>query len=153
MDGTQTELNNISARKDPDRIPDIIGTVVAIISVIMILSLSFSVPGISNSLPANINRSLVYQKYKEGVFILDVRDPEEWAESHIPGSTLIPLDELESRTGEIPFDQEIIVICSHSIRSRTGRDLLLGAGHTRVSSIIGGLIGWNAAGYPIVTGG
>lgn len=125
---------------------------VIVVFVISILYQSFFAPATFNTLPANINRDVAYQKYEEGVFILDVRDHEEWVEYHIPGATLIPLDELESRTSEIPFDQEVLVICSLSIRSRTGRNTLLAAGHTRVSSITGGLVRRDAAWYPVVTG-
>ena len=87
-----------------------------------------------------------------GAFVLDVRTPEEWEEYHLPGSTLIPLDELESRLNEIPSDQEILVVCRSGNRSAVGRDILLDAGFEEVTSLAGGLKGWKAAGYPTETG-
>jgi len=87
-----------------------------------------------------------------GAFILDVRQPEEWVEGHIPGSTLIPLGELQSRVGEIPRDKEIVVVCRSGNRSQTGRDILRRAGLTRATSMAGGLREWTAEGHPTVRG-
>ena len=102
-----------------------------------------------NTLPDKIDKNTAYEKYQEGVFILDVRNPDEWAEYHIPNTVLIPRDELEARVDETPFDQEVLVICSHGFRSQAGRDILRSAGHTQVSSITGGIRGWKSAGYPV----
>lgn len=105
-----------------------------------------------NSLPAEINTGMAKQKFDEGTFMLDVRTPEEWEEYHVEGATLIPLDELEARFSEVPADQEVIVICNSGNRSVVGRDILLQAGHSSVTSIAGGIQGWMSAGYPTVSG-
>jgi rhodanese-related sulfurtransferase len=93
-----------------------------------------------------------FQKYEQGVFLLDVRTQEEWEEFHAPNTTLIPLSELEARLDELPTDQEIVVICRSGNRSQEGRDILKAAGFGQVSSIAGGLNEWKAAGYPTVSG-
>ncbi len=67
-------------------------------------------------------------------------------------TTLIPLDELPDRLGELPKDQEIVVICRSGNRSQEGRDILIDAGYTQVSSMAGGLNEWKAAGYETITG-
>lgn len=82
-----------------------------------------------------------------GAFMLDVREPDEWAAGHIPGATLIPLGELESRLGELPADQPIVVYCRSGNRSAVGRDTLLNAGFTSVTSMAGGFTAWAQAGY------
>jgi len=82
---------------------------------------------------------------------LDVRTPEEWVDFHAPNSTLIPLDELESRVNELPRDQEIVVVCRSGNRSQVGRDILRNAGFDQVSSMSGGLNAWRSAGYPTVS--
>ncbi|MBL8077051.1 MAG: rhodanese-like domain-containing protein [Anaerolineales bacterium] len=89
-----------------------------------------------------------YQLYQGGAFVLDVRTQEEWDEYHAPNTTLIPLDELESRLNELPKDQEIVVICRSGNRSKQGRDILIEAGFDAVS-VAGGLKEWNASGYPV----
>jgi rhodanese-related sulfurtransferase len=69
-----------------------------------------------------------YDLYQQDVFLLDVRTQEEWDSQHVPGATLIPLDQLESRLDELPQDQEIVVMCRSGNRSQTGQDILLNAG-------------------------
>ena len=44
-------------------------------------------------------------------FLLDVREPSEVAEWAIPGAVNIPLGELAARAGEIPRDEEVVVVC------------------------------------------
>ena len=102
--------------------------------------------------PLEISVEEAAAKRDAGAFILDVRQPEEWNEYHVPGSTLIPLGELASRVDELPHDQEIVVVCRSGNRSATGRDILLEAGFTQVTSMAGGLTEWKAAGYPTVSG-
>src|SRR5512146_1888777 len=47
----------------------------------------------------------------KGSFLLDVREPDEWAQAHIAGATLIPLGELEKRVAEVPRDRDVVVVC------------------------------------------
>lgn len=102
--------------------------------------------------PLEISLEEAVAKHEEGVFILDVRQPDEWNEYHVAGSTLIPLGELASRVSELPRDQEIVVVCRSGNRSAQGRDILIEAGFTQVTSLAGGLSQWQAAGYPVVSG-
>lgn len=103
-------------------------------------------------LPKEISIADALAKREAGAFMLDVRQPDEWNDYHMPGSTLIPLGELASRVNELPRDQEIVVVCRSGNRSQQGRDILLQAGFTQVTSMAGGLSQWRAAGYPTVTG-
>lgn len=99
-----------------------------------------------------INVEQAYQKYQESAFILDVRQPEEWNEGHIPNATLIPLDQLAPRVNELPRDREIVVVCRSGNRSREGTLILLENGFKQVSSMAGGITNWAAKGYPLVQG-
>lgn len=103
----------------------------------------------ANKLPAEITINEAYQKYQDGAFLLDVRTPEEWNDFHAPGTTLIPLNELEGRLDEVPRDREVVVICRSGNRSQAGRDILGQAGFERVTSMSGGLNAWRDAGYPV----
>ena len=49
--------------------------------------------------------------------LLDVRRPDERAKGFIPGSILIPLDELRSRMNELARDREMMVHCQSGQRS------------------------------------
>ena len=106
----------------------------------------------TTALPAEISVADAYAKRDAGAFILDVRQPDEWNQFHIPGATLIPLGELESRVSEVPSDQEVVVVCRSGNRSQQGRDILTKAGYEQVTSMRGGVSQWQAAGYPTVNG-
>jgi rhodanese-related sulfurtransferase len=89
--------------------------------------------------------------HSAGAPVLDVRNPDEYDEKHVPGATLIPLGELAERTGEIPAGDPLYVICAAGGRSLTATHALVDAGYTAVS-VAGGTNGWAAAGYPVVAG-
>jgi rhodanese-related sulfurtransferase len=85
--------------------------------------------------------------------LLDVREPEEWAETGIPeGAVLIPLGDLESRAAsELAADSPVYVICRSGNRSRTASDILVGLGFTEVYNVDGGVTAWLDAGLPAET--
>jgi rhodanese-related sulfurtransferase len=102
--------------------------------------------------PAEITAAQATEKRDQGAFILDVREPEEWQQFHIPGATLIPLGELPKRLNEVPKDRGIVVVCRTGHRSAQGRDILLNTGYTQVTSMAGGMTQWQAQGLPIASG-
>jgi len=104
------------------------------------------------ALPAEVSVPEAAAMRDEGAFMLDVREPDEWAAGHIPGATLIPLGELATRAGEVPADREVVVVCRSGNRSAQGRDVLLGAGFVSVTSMAGGMNDWTAAGLPTEQG-
>jgi len=102
--------------------------------------------------PTAITVTQAAQLRDQGAFILDVREPSEWAQFHIPGATLIPLGSLPSRLSEVPKDRQVVVVCRTGVRSAQGRDILLNAGFTKVTSMTGGMNQWQSQGLPIATG-
>jgi rhodanese-related sulfurtransferase len=102
--------------------------------------------------PTAISVTQASQLRDQGAFILDVREPSEWAQFHIPGANLIPLGSLPNRLNEVPKDRQVVVVCRTGIRSAQGRDILLNAGFTKVTSVTGGMNAWQAQGLPIATG-
>ena len=107
---------------------------------------------VSQSLPQEISVDEAAILRESGAFLLDVREPEEWVEYHIPGATLIPLAQLENRLNEVPADQEVVIVCRSGNRSLIGRDILQGAGFENSTSMAGGMKQWMAAGYEWVEG-
>jgi len=104
------------------------------------------------ALPAEVSTAEALALRESGAFILDVRQPDEWASGHIPDATLIPLGDLASRIAEVPKDRQVVVVCRSGNRSAQGRDILLGADYPSVTSMAGGMKDWAAAGYPTATG-
>ncbi len=124
--------------------------ILAVIAVVIIILLGQGPK--SDTLPANINISEAAARLKDGAFLLDVRQPEEWVEGHVEGAVLIPLGELQARLSEIPTDQDVLIICRSGNRSSQARDLLRAAGLERTTSIIGGMNAWIADGLPVING-
>ncbi len=88
-------------------------------------------------------------KDQPGVFLLDVREPDEYAAGHIPGITLIPMNDVPARLSEIPKDMPVIVTCRTGNRSGQVTDFLREQGFTNVHNMDGGIVAWEAAGYAV----
>jgi len=84
------------------------------------------------------------------VYVLDVRSTAEFAGDlgHIDGSTLIPLDELRARNGEIDTDKPIVTVCQSGKRSAMASQILSAAGFSQVANIPGGLLQWTRLALP-----
>jgi rhodanese-related sulfurtransferase len=87
----------------------------------------------------------------ESAQLLDVREPEEWAETGVPaGAVLIPLAEVASRApSELDADSPVYVICRSGNRSRTASETLVQLGFGQVSNVDGGVTAWLDAGLPV----
>ncbi len=79
---------------------------------------------------------------RDGVFILDVREPQEYQICAIPGSTLIPLGDLPSRLHELAGRGEMIVHCKSGARSAKAVKLLRDAGFAQAKNLRGGILRW-----------
>ncbi len=86
--------------------------------------------------------------------LLDVRTRGEYEAQHVPGSVLIPLNELPSRLEEIADYKEldVLVMCRSGNRSRAASQILVDAGFTSVYNIDRGIIGWVKEGFPVEEG-
>jgi adenylyltransferase/sulfurtransferase len=74
--------------------------------------------------------------------IIDVREPEEHAESSIPGSILIPLGELPDRLSEVPSEGELFVHCKLGGRSAKAVTFLQSKGFHGATNVHGGIEAW-----------
>ncbi|MCV0366785.1 MAG: MBL fold metallo-hydrolase [Nitrosopumilus sp.] len=86
----------------------------------------------------------------DDVFLLDVRNHDEFSEYQIPGSVNIPLSELfDSKILEkIPKDKKIVTICPHGNRAMIANFALSRAGIDS-QTLSGGLAGWNQVLKPV----
>jgi len=142
-------MAKVTRSKGNSRIPYLLaGLVLLLLLAFAVISLSQPNPPAVADVPPEISVDVAAQKYEDGVFFLDVREPHEWEEVHIPGAVLVPLAQLESRLSELPRDQEIVVVCRSGNRSATARDILRNAGFEQVSSMAGGMNEWAKSGYP-----
>ena len=77
-----------------------------------------------------------------GVFLLDVREPQEFEICRIPGSTLIPLGGLPQRLNELKGNDDMIVHCKSGVRSGKAVKLLHEAGFKKAKNLRGGILAW-----------
>lgn len=85
------------------------------------------------------------------LFVLDVRQPDEFRSGHIDGAKLIPLNELSRRLNELPKETPILCVCRSGSRSSMAVRQLNGAG-LQALNLRGGMMGWQAAGYAVKKG-
>lgn len=83
---------------------------------------------------------------KQNLFLVDVREPEEYSEWHIAGSINIPLSQVAKpeSTKKIPQNSEVITICGKGNRSKTAKFVLAGNG-IHAKSLEGGMESWTIA--------
>jgi len=79
---------------------------------------------------------------QEALFLLDVREPNEFHYAHIENSVLIPLHQIPARLDELDKQQTIVVICHHGMRSQQAALYLEHAGFNNLANLHGGVEAW-----------
>ena len=84
--------------------------------------------------------------------LVDVREPAEWNQGHLPGATLVPLATLAERIGEVApeRDRPVLLYCRSGARSLRGAQTLRELGYARPINLAGGILDWEARGLPTV---
>ena len=126
---------------------------ILILSILLIYGLKYIVSAGPKQYQ-DISVSEFYGKLKgnPGMFILDVRTPEEYRELHIPDtSRIIPVGELKRRIDELKGldEEEIYVICRSGRRSVTASEILTSHGFKKVFNITGGIMEYRRMNYPV----
>lgn len=86
-----------------------------------------------------------------GAFLLDVRNPDEYAEARVSEAVLIPLPELAGRTDELADVDVVNVICRSGARSAQAVELLVRSGIAAVN-VAGGTLAWIESGRSVDRG-
>ena len=74
--------------------------------------------------------------------LLDVREPHEYTECHVPGSLHIPMGQIPDRVADLPADRHILVLCRSGARSLRVTQFLRANEHPLASNIAGGILAW-----------
>jgi len=85
---------------------------------------------------------------KEQVEVIDVREPWEYAEGHVPGARPVPLASVPQLVGELPTDRPVYLVCQVGARSAQAAAFLAHHGVDAVN-VDGGTGEWVAAGLPV----
>lgn len=78
------------------------------------------------------------------LFLLDVREPDEFADWNIEGSQNIPLGDLSKSLDQIPFNRKVVAVCPHGNRSKIAKFIMQAYGYD-IESLEGGLKAWSTA--------
>ena len=84
--------------------------------------------------------------------ILDVRTPGEYARGRIPGSVLLPLQQLQARWQEVAghAQRPVLIYCATGNRSTVAAKILIDRGFQRVYNLRPGIAGWERENLPVV---
>jgi phage shock protein E len=90
---------------------------------------------------------------QDGVVVLDVRTPEEFAEGHLTGATNIDVEAPTFAQDVAGLDKgtTYAVYCHTGNRSKVAMQAMVAAGFTHVVDLDGGIADWSQAGQPVVT--
>jgi hydroxyacylglutathione hydrolase len=90
---------------------------------------------------------------RDGFQVVDVREREEWAAGHIPGSLHVPYHDLHELPDELDPGRPVAVLCSSGQRAAVAASLLQRHGASDVWHVVdGGVPAWERAGHPVETG-
>lgn len=88
--------------------------------------------------------------------LLDVRTPAEFAEIHIPGVHLEPLDRLDATklasVNGFAKDQPLYIFCRSGNRAKQAAEKLEKGGYEQCQVVEGGTVAWAEAGLPVTRG-
>ena len=81
------------------------------------------------------------------IFLLDVREPGEFAAGHIDGAVLLPLATLSAEYAKLPKDVPLVVYCRSGVRSAKAVAFLAAHGFARAVSLDGGYLAFAGAAH------
>lgn len=87
-----------------------------------------------------ISTSELESKLSEKPQVIDVREPHEFKNGHIPGAKNVPLGKIPAYTPK----GQVYVVCQSGMRSKRAAKMLLKQGHD-VTNVRGGMMAWAGA--------
>lgn len=101
------------------------------------------------SLPAEVP-DVTPDLLSDEVYLLDVREHDEWDAGHAPHAHHIPMREIPARLAEVPTVGEVVVVCRVGGRSAQVAAYLAAQGWENVANLDGGMLAWEASGRSVV---
>ncbi|MCB9101540.1 MAG: STAS domain-containing protein [Anaerolineales bacterium] len=100
-------------------------------------------------LPSQLKERLSQNGTSIPPIVIDVREPAEYRKGHVPQARLVPMRLLPQEGHTLPTDRPIVLICRIGRRSRLAGGILKDMGYTDIYNLQGGILAWEAAGYPL----
>lgn len=89
-------------------------------------------------------RKYLSEREEDQYVLIDVRQPDEYARSHLPGALLLPLADLPGRLDELPLDKDLIFYCRSGRRSQAAATFACARPYydAPVYNLSGGILAW-----------
>jgi SulP family sulfate permease len=81
----------------------------------------------------------------EPPLVVDVREPREYRQGHVPAAELRPLPTILAGPSDLPRDRPVVLACRSGRRSARAAAHLAAQGYTNISILQGGMLAWEAA--------
>jgi rhodanese-related sulfurtransferase len=88
---------------------------------------------------------IIHNPAKAGVYIIDVREPEEYVAGHIPGVPLLPMGDIPDVIEKFDKNAEYVLVCRSGRRSFEVAKFFQSEGITNVHNYLGGMLAWDKA--------
>lgn len=104
------------------------------------------------NLNADELRQYMARRSEHDYLLIDVRQPDEYAQGHIPGAILIPLGEVPARMNELPVEKDLVFYCRSGKRSQGAAIFVASRPYaaSTVFNLAGGILGWEGQLLPHV---
>jgi rhodanese-related sulfurtransferase len=99
-----------------------------------------------------VNEAAELQGPDDGALIVDVREPNEYAQIRAKGAVLLPLGHVVNRADDLPRDRQLLLMCRTGGRSQSAAQMLQARGFDNVHNVSGGIVAWYNAGLPTSSG-
>jgi rhodanese-related sulfurtransferase len=88
---------------------------------------------------------------REKAVVVDVCEPEEFAQGHIGGARNIPLGQFEQRLPEVVKNKTLplIIVCASGARASRAAGTAKKLGYEKAQALAGGLKSWKEANLPV----
>lgn len=80
-------------------------------------------------------------RVEAGARLIDVREQDEWDAVHSPAAVLLPMSEIQERVGELPTDEQLLIVCRSGARSARVTEFLIAQGLDALN-VGGGMLAW-----------
>jgi glyoxylase-like metal-dependent hydrolase (beta-lactamase superfamily II) len=86
---------------------------------------------------------------RDDLQVIDVRQPGEYSDGHVPSAVNAPLARVGERVSEFDPNRQTAVICAGGFRSSAATSVLERKGFKNLLNVLGGTGAWITAGYPV----
>ncbi len=99
--------------------------------------------------PSEVKLKMAQDEPAAPLCLVDVRERHEYRNGHISQARLLPVRLMQEQGRTLPTDRPIVLVCRSGRRSRLAAFILQDLGYTKVYKMRGGMLAWEAAGYPV----